>query len=518
MKLDIEKWNMPLYKAAKEYGLSSPVAFHMPGHKLGRGLPDDFTGNIASIDLTEIRGTDNLHNPEGVIKEAQELAACAFGADRTFFIVNGSTCGVQAAIMTICKPGDKLIVGRDSHRSAVGGLMLAKACPWYIKTEFLGSFGIPLPVTPEEVERALDECPDAAGVFITSPNYYGICADIDKIACVVHKRGKALIVDEAHGAHLRFHRAMPSCAMDSGADICVQSAHKTLPAFTQGAYLHVRSGRVDIEKLAFILSVIETSSPSYVIMSSLDYARAFMENSGKEALEELLQKIYLFREAFHDNKYYRILDEKILLNSNLNKESINFKKENCILQLSEAQQINNVLQEGSMFQAKKLHDPTRLVINTSLLGMTGFEADSILSSSYGINVEMADYSNIVCITTVADRDSDFERLAAALKDISRNNRALEPVKPIGIGSLKIPPHVLKPEEIMSADGMTIELSKAAGMISKGMITPYPPGIPAVCPGEIILQETIEYIYNILNAGGKVTGLHENTRVSVVKYG
>jgi len=290
LQKNILKLNAPIYSALKDYADENNIPFHMPGHKMGIGFPKNFAKNLPKFDITELPNMDNLHFPDGIIKEAQLLAAHAFNANKTFFLVNGATCGVHAAIMTTCEHGSKIIIGRDCHRSAIEGTILANAIPVYVNTEVDNFFGISTGVEPETLKTALEDNPDASAVFVTRPNYYGICSDIEKIVDITHSFGKILIVDEAHGAHFKFNKKLPISALDAGADICVQSAHKTLPALTQGAYLHIKSDSVDIEKLEFYLRLLETTSPSYIIMASLDMARALMEYSGKQLLDNIIKK------------------------------------------------------------------------------------------------------------------------------------------------------------------------------------------------------------------------------------
>jgi arginine/lysine/ornithine decarboxylase len=469
--------NTPLFNALKEYFSGHPTPFHMPGHKLGKGFPTEFLKNIAALDVTEIAGTDNLHFPSGPIKEAQDLAAKAFGSKNSFFLVNGSTCGIHTIIMTICKPGDKLIVARDCHKSVIGGLMLAGASPVYVRPEFNYDFGIPTVIKVSEIENALRLYPDAIGVLITRPNYYGICSDIRAIAELVHSYGKVLAVDEAHGAHLRFHGSLPESAMEAGADICVQSAHKTLAAFTQGAYLHVGSSRIDLEKLKFYLSLLQTSSPSYIIMASLDVAREVMQREGKKRLDQLINSIRVFK-------------------SNIDKSDQPITCLSCV--------------EGGKT------DITRLVINVRGLGMTGFEIDRKLREKYNIQVEMSDFCNIVCITTPADSAQDLDKLYRALEEIAMTRKGEISTRYPERVAIAIPEQKLEPGKAMSSRGVEIPLSDAAGRVSRCVITPYPPGIPLVCPGEIITMETVKYIYNIINCGGVVNGVGDNLEVSVVE--
>ncbi len=474
----MNNWNIPVYNAIKKYSLSNPTPFHMPGHKLGKGIPAEFLGNPSLIDLTEIPGTDNLHYPSGAIKEAQELAAAAFGADRTFFLVNGSTCGIHAMIMTICNPGDKIIVGRDCHRSVIGGMILAGASPVYIKPDYDTRFGISTVITPQKIEKALSENPDAAGVLITRPNYYGICSDIEAIAGIVHSYGKILAVDEAHGAHLKFSPLLPPSAMEAGADMCVQSAHKTLPAFTQGAYLHVKTGRVNVERLKFNLSLIQTSSPSYVIMAFLDIARAIMENQGQELLERLLENVRRF-------------DEQL-------------KASDGLITLSTAGE-NDFRQDSS-----------RLVINVRKTGKTGYGVEKVLREKYNIQVEMSDLHNIVCITTAADRAQDFEYLSRALLETVRGNSDIPGSYDSYVCDLPIPHQKIELAGIMRHEGEKVRISNAAGRTSLAMVTPYPPGIPVICPGEVVMAETIEYLARVMVSGGIVNGIEANGEITVAK--
>ncbi len=448
----------------------------MPGHKLGKGIPEVFLKDLIKLDVTEIPGTDNLHFPEGAIFEAQKLAAHAFGAHETYFLVNGSTCGIHALILTICRPGDKLIVGRDCHKSAINGMMLAGVEPVFVKPKYNRRFSITTVISPSDIEDAIVENPDCAGVFITRPNYYGLCSDLDEISKITRKYKKILAVDEAHGAHLIFNDRLPKCSMQLGADICVQSTHKTLPALTQGAYLHVKSDKLDLDRLKFNLSVIQTTSPSYIIMSFLDMARAMMERTGEKLLNDLLDNIESIENCL-DNRGLMVLTEKSMENTHI--------------------------------------DRSRLVINVRSLGMTGFEAEKLLREKYSIQVEMSDMNNIVCITTISDTGEDFDRLAWALNRLTHEVNNIMPSADKYDSSFLKPRQVMNLKDVFNCSGKKIKLDNAAGKVSRAMITPYPPGIPVVCPGEAISKDVVSYIKDIVNAGGRVTGLGENMEVDVI---
>ncbi len=475
------EFKTPVLEEINRYISSNPLPFHMPGHKMGKGFKKGYFDQIAAMDLTEIPKLDNLHYPDGVIKEAQDLAARAFGSEHTFFLVNGSTCGIHAIIRSICKPGEKLLVGRDCHKSVVNGMMLWGVEPFYINPEFDENFGIPTVMSPEKVREAFEKNLDCKGIILTRPNYYGICSDLESIAAIASSYGKILAVDEAHGAHLKFNKALPKCAMELGADVCVQSAHKTLPAFTQGSYLHVRSGKIDVERLKNILSMLQTTSPSYVVMSSLDYSRALMENEGEALLESLISNIDWFINSLSAINEFSVL-------------SVNSTGNFPI-------------------------DRTRLVINVNRIGLTGFEVERILRFEYNIQVEMSDPGNIVCIAAVSDTKDDFERLYLALADI--RSRVVKEGKTADIniykynGKLEVPEQVVSLGDAFNSRSKKVRLQFAAGMIAKGTITPYPPGIPVVCPGERIRQGVIDSLLALLNQGGNVNGIGKHYEIEVI---
>lgn len=486
--IKIKAYNTPIYNYLRKYAGENINIFHMPGHKLGRGVPGQLAQDLLQLDVTEVEGTDNLHYPEGIIKEAQEKAAKAFGADKTFFLVNGSTCGVQAAVMSVCARGQKIIVGRDSHRAVASGLILSGAEPVFVRPGFNEEFALSAEIKPESVENALRANPDAAAVLITRPNYYGICSDIEKIGSLVHSYGKILIVDEAHGAHLAFSDRLPPPALEHGADICIQSAHKTLPAVTQGAYLHVKGNRVDMDRLALNLAMLQTSSPSYIIMAYLDIARELMEREGRKKLEELLDINTWFGKEIEKTGAYKVLP-------------------------------------AAKMGIKAIQDPTRLVINVRALGISGYLAEKLLREKYRTQIEMADYENLVIITTVADTRESMTELLKALKALAgdgfqpgreyKAEKLRSILKGMGTGeaygSLK-----LLPWQAFYSKREEISLVESTGRISADIITPYPPGIPLLYPGEIITGACIQYIADIIAAGGKVNGITGNDGIRVIE--
>lgn len=503
----IGKYNTPIFNYLREYAEQDINIFHMPGHKLAKGMPLELVQDVLRLDVTEVEGTDNLHYPEGIIKQAQELAARAFGADRTYFLVNGSTCGIQAAIMSSCDRGQKIIIGRDSHKAVVSGLILSGAEPVFVYPDYNTEFEIVETVTAESIEASLRANPDAAAVMLTRPNYYGICSDIEEIGNIVHSYNKLLIVDEAHGAHLAFNAKLPPSALEHQADICIQSAHKTLPAVTQGAYLHIKGGRVDRKRLEFNLAMLQSSSPSYIIMSYLDIARELMELEGDIKLDELLDNINWFKHRIGGSSAYKILS-------------------------------------GEDIRTGYRLDPTRLVINVTGLGISGYEAERILRNDFSTQVEMADNKNITLIATIADDHKTFERLAGALEamgagqvrpnakvNCSRMNMQGAREGTLGCAMLRTArsgsdineintvwkaERAKLPWEAYAAPKEEVPLGDGQGRICAEILTPYPPGIPVLYPGEILGQRQIRYISEIIEAGERVNGVSSKQCVRVLK--
>lgn len=470
--------DLPIFNSLRDYAKTAPISFHMPGHKGGEGLIEEFISSFAAVDVTEIPGTDNLHFPEGIIMEAQMRAAKVFGAQHTFFLVNGSTCGLHAAILSICSRGDKLLVARNCHKSIIAGIFLAGANPIFLQPEFETNFAIASEISPNEVERMILLNPDAKGVVITSPNFYGVCSNIKEIADIVHKHGKILLVDEAHGAHLKFSLKLPLSALESGADICVQSAHKTLPALTQSSYLHVNSDRVDVEKIKFILGIIQSSSPSYVLLSSLDIARWIMETKGEVELNNLINHIEGFKCKLNRIGNYSILGKEHILNGNF--------------------------------------DETRIVVNSRRIGITGFEADQFLRRKFNIQVEMSDMYNVICICSIANKKTDLEALYYALVDLSKDNINNDEIKLIDNINFAIPQKKATIDEALTAKNELVDLKKSNGRAVARLIIPYPPGIPIVCPGEIINEEIIDYLCRVIKLEGSVNGISKDMKVLVIK--
>lgn len=469
----------PILDGLAGYASSGAVSFHVPGHK-GSGLYREkgigFYKSILDIDLTEIEGTDNLYCPTGIIEEAQCLTARVYGVDYTYFLVNGSTGGVLAALLSSARPGDSVIVDRCCHSSVLNGLMLGRLRPVYLTREVDRRTGIPLSVDIEELERLL-RTHDARAVILTSPNYYGICLDIGTIAGLVRGAGALLIVDEAHGAHLKFCDILPESAVDAGADIVIQSAHKTLPAMTQASWLHVNGDRVNRAKLERMLGVFQTTSPSYPLMASLDVARHIMATEGPERLRVLVNKVREVRDNINGMGNGLFLPDREY-----------FKKAGCYD-----------------------YDETRLVINCSRAGITGQQLDLSFREEWGIFGEMYDLANWVGVTTIGNRQEDFERLVKACSSVKPSGREIK----LPFLQITCQPSNMNLWETMELEWEKVLLEKGEGRIAAANITPYPPGVPLVCPGERITKQAIEQIKDCINLGIAVKGYYDGY-INIVK--
>jgi len=458
-KLDQTK--TPLLDSITKYINLKPAYFRIPGHRFERGISNrwkDLVGeNIFKYDLTETPLLDDLHNPEGSIKEAEELAQEVFHADHSYFLVNGTTCGNEAMIITVAFEGQKVIIPRNAHKSALMGLIISGAEPIYIMPELSKEWGIQGGIKPEDVRIALESNPDCKGVMIVSPTYYGICSDIREIAKVCHEYNAILMVDEAHGAHLYFSEELPEGALVQGADMCAQSIHKVTGSLTQSSMLHVKSDLVDVNMLESNLHIVQSTSPSYLLMASLDVARYELAINGSEMINNAVNLAKYARNSINDIYGIICVGESIIGTAGV----------------------------------KEL-DITRLIISARKLGITGFELKNILFKNYSVDVELSDFINILAIITYANMKEDIDRLLDALKDISKKNiEGIELINEINLPEL--PDYIMSPRQAYFSTNKVIPWSQAKGEIAGEMIAPYPPGIPVIYPGELVTEQVWEYI-------------------------
>lgn len=461
----------PLMDYLQRYAQSGAVRYHMPGHK-GRKLPVPFP---AAWDITEIEGSDNLHNPRGIIAQSQALLAQAAGAAHSFYLVGGSTAGIQAMILFCAREGDKLLIERNCHKSVISALALSGAQPVYLWAQTDAATGLPGCLTPRQVQEAVRAHPDAKALLITSPNYYGCAADLPAIAQILHRAGMLLLVDEAHGAHLPYapQGAGFAAGAAGAADLWVQSAHKTLPAPTQSAMLHTRSKR-DVPRLQRLLAMLQTSSPSYLLMAGLEYARAWMQQHGAQGLLCCQKGMDGIREMLNgEDGGIRAIGREIVGRGGI-----------------------------------AALDPTRLVIDVSQNGLTGCQAEGWLREHHGIWAEMSDMRHVVLLGAAADGADMVEGLRAALKELSGWKQGMLTHPLSNMDSLPVPKAALDVRSVMLGNVRRVPLAQAEGEVFAAAVGLYPPGIAMLCPGEVAGAAHICALETAARRGAQLFGVQD----------
>ncbi|MBC7881995.1 MAG: aminotransferase class I/II-fold pyridoxal phosphate-dependent enzyme [Anaerolineae bacterium] len=459
----------PLWNALRQVAQSEGSCFSTPGHNRGKGLAPLFQ-LLGQYDLTELANLDNLSAPETVIAEAQALAAQAWGSQKTWFLVNGATVGIHAMLLATLYPGDTILLPRNVHQSIVHGLILSGANPIFLAPPWDDPWQLMHGLSVEQVEAAFEENPDIKAVLVVHPTYFGAVGDTRGIAEVAHRHGVPLLVDAAHGSHLCFHPDLPDCALACGADLVVHSAHKTLPALTQSALLHGQGSRIDFGKVQLALRLLQTTSPSYLLMASLDYARAWMQEYGQAALTKVLEA-----------------------RTNL---AVPFP---C-LDVS-------VPKLGLW-----LCDPTRLCVDVSALGWNGYAAEDWLLEQSQIHCELSTLHHLVFILNTAHEPLDFARLQSGLN-------ALAQTKPLGVPPWKMPPPplpkaMLSPRAAFEHPYCYVSLQEAVGQVSAQTVSTYPPGIPVLFTGEEISAQIVDYLETVKSQGGSLNGLDPLGKIAV----
>lgn len=467
--------NAPLEEAMIAHRLNRVVPFDVPGHKGGRGNKEltDFLGiNCLKADVNSMKPLDNLCHPVSVIKEAQELAAEAFHAEHAFFMVTGTTGAVQAMIMTTCKAGEKIIMPRNVHRSAINALVVNGAVPIYVNPGVNKRLGIPLGMGVEDVKKAILENPDAKAVLVNNPTYYGICSNLREIVKLAHEHGMKVLVDEAHGTHFYFGENMPVSAMNAGADMAAVSMHKTGGSLTQSSLL-LCGKDINADYVRQIINLTQTTSGSYLLMASLDIARKNLSMNGKELFAKTVKFAEYAREEINKlGGYYAFGDE---------------------------------LCDGDAFFA---FDKTKLSVHTRDIGLAGIEVYDILRDEYGIQIEFGDLGNILAIISAGDRALEIERLISSLSEIKR----LYSKDKAGLFDHEYinPDVTMPPQKAFYGDKKLVPLGESTGKVCGEFVMCYPPGIPILAPGERITDEIIEYIKYAKKKGCSLTGTQDIT--------
>ncbi len=470
-KLDQSK--APIYEALKKFGKMRVVPFDVPGHKRGKGnkeLTELLGEKCMALDVNSMKPLDNLIHPISVIKEAEELAAEAFGADNAYFMVGGTTSSVQAMIMTAITRGDKIILPRNVHRSVINALIISGGVPIYVNPEIDDRLGIALGMSLEKVGEAIIANPDAKAIVVNNPTYYGICSDLKGLVKLAHDNDMLLLVDEAHGTHFYFGEGLPISAMAAGADMAAVSMHKSGGSLTQSSFLLSRD-TVNAGYVRQIINLTQTTSGSYLLMSSLDISRKKLVAEGVEIFDKVRSMVQYARDEINDIGGYYAYGAELI-----NGDTV------------------------SDF------DSTKLSVNTLGIGLAGIEVYDLLRDEYDIQIEFGDIGNILAYVSIGDTDNNLERLVSALYEIKRlygkvRNDSM-PVEYIN------PTVVLSPQDAFYAFKKSVPILESDGMICTEFIMCYPPGIPILAPGERITKEIIDYIEFAKQKGCLLTGTED----------
>ena len=473
----------PIYEALERFRRMRIVPFDVPGHKHGRGNPElvELLGNkCVGIDVNSMKPLDNLCHPVSVIKEAEELAADAFGAAHAFLMVGGTTSSVQSMVLSCCKKGDKIILPRNVHRSVINALVLCGAKPIYVNPDVDQRLGISLGMKVDQVKKAIHDNPDAVAVFVNNPTYYGICSDLRTIVEEAHRYGMQVLVDEAHGTHFYFGDSMPLSAMAAGADMASVSMHKSGGSLTQSSFLLIGEN-VNPGYVRQIINLTQTTSGSYLLLSSLDISRRNLALRGREAFARVVELAeYARNEINQIGGYFAFFREMI---------------------------------NGSSVYD---FDATKLSVHTLDIGLAGIEVYDILRDEYDIQIEFGDLGNVLAYLSIGDRRQEVERLVSALADIKRRYRKDK----TGMLSQEYisPTVVMTPQESFYAEKESLPIKETKGRVCSEFVMCYPPGIPILAPGEEITDKIIDYILYAKEKGCSMTGPEDEwiERLNVLK--
>ncbi len=474
----------PIYEALQRLKKMRIVPFDVPGHKRGRGNSEltEFLGqSCLDVDVNSMKPLDNLCHPVSVIREAEDLTAEAFGAKNAFFMVGGTTSSVQSMIMYACKSGDKIILPRNVHRSAINALILCDAIPVYVNPDVNNGLGISLGMSVSEVKKAIEENPDAKAVFVNNPTYYGVCSDLKKITELAHENGMLCLVDEAHGTHFYFGDDFPITAMAAGADISSVSMHKSGGSLTQSSFL-LMGENINSDYMRQIVNLTQTTSASYLLLTSLDISRKRLALNGNDIFSKAVKMAEYARSEINSiGGYYA------------------FSKE--------------LINGDSIYD----FDVSKLSVHTLSVGLAGIEVYDILRDEYDIQIEFGDIGNILAYLSIGDRKQDIERLISALSEIRRrfgrdNTNEM-------LTQEYIPPIISEsPRKAFYSDKLSLKLDDTVGRVCCEFVMCYPPGIPILAPGELITEDIIKYIKYAKEKGCSMTGTEDINieRLNVLK--
>ena len=480
---ELDQNQAPIYEAMVKLRKKRIVPFDVPGHKRGRGNPElvELLGEkCVGIDVNSMKPLDNLGHPISIIRDAEELAADAFGASHAFLMIGGTTSSVQTMILSTCKAGDKIILPRNVHKSAINALVLCGAIPIYIEMSVNPKIGIALGLENDRVAKAIKDHSDAKAILINNPTYYGICSDLRGLTKMAHEAGMMVLVDEAHGAHLHFTDKLPISAMNAGADMAAVSMHKSGGSLTQSSLLLIGE-QMNPEYVRQIINLTQSTSASYLLMASLDISRRNLALRGKESFEKVIElSEYARREINAIGGYYAYSKELI--------DGVSV----CDF------------------------DVTKLSVYTQGIGLTGIEVYDLLRDEYDIQIEFGDIGNILAYISIGDRIQDIERLVGALADIKRLYS--RDGKDLIAGEYIQPELVLSPQEAFYSERRSLSLDESVGQVCGEFVMCYPPGIPILAPGERIIREIVDYIQFAKERGCSLQGTEdpEVNHINVIK--
>ncbi len=466
----LDQSSAPIYEALERFRQMRVVPFDVPGHKRGRGNPElrDFLGQrCIGVDVNSMKPLDNLCHPVSVIREAEKLAADAFGAANAFLMVGGTTSAVQSMILTVCKRGDEIILPRNVHRSVINALVLCGAVPVYVNPEVDQRLGISLGMKREQVAKAIAEHPNAVAILVNNPTYYGICSDLKAIVDMAHKAGMLCLADEAHGTHFYFGEELPVSAMDAGADMSSVSMHKSGGSLTQSSFL-LTADTVNAGHVRQIINLTQTTSGSYLLMSSLDISRRNLALRGDKIFKQVRALAEYAREEINEIGDYYAFGRELV-----NGDSIyDF-------------------------------DTTKLSVHTLDIGLAGIEVYDTLRDDYDIQIEFGDLGNMLAYISIGDRLQEVERLVSALAEIRRRYRK----SPAGLLTQEYidPIVVASPQEAFYAEKISLPIEETEGLVCSEFVMCYPPGIPILAPGERITADILRYIKYAREKGCQLTG-------------
>lgn len=449
----------PIIDALREFDKKNVTSYDVPGHK--RGIrEDDFQKLVGKevylMDVNAPVGLDTFAHPKGVVKESLTLAAEAYKADNAFYLVNGSSSGVQIMIMTVCYDGEKILIPRNAHKSVTNALILSGAVPVFMEPEINQHFGIASGMTLSTIRKYVEAHPDAKALFLVYPTYYGACADLEQIIEYAHSKDIVVMVDQAHGAHFSFSSALPKSAAELGADLVVASTHKTGGSLTQSAMLLHNEGLVKYHSIKKRVLMFHTTSPSYLLMASLESARKLLATQGDDIFFELVHECRKVKKEISKIPGLSVLDEN----------------------------------EGVLSMS---YDPTKIVINVTKLGLDGFDVYDIMFEKYGIQLELAEPTIVLAVIGIGDTKETVWKLADAFKDLSATYYGKYEILDIPEEIVYVPPQIMSPRHAFYADKVSVHIGEAVGRVAAEAVMIYPPGIPICIPGELITAETVDEI-------------------------